>query len=430
MIGAGCIVLMFVSWLITANAKSTVEKQTELTEQAAALMSEGIYVRAVPLLEEAAGYNTKFTAEVEEKLKKAYLALIETRGYRRKYINLLETQMNRSDAAPMIFEEAAEFYLSTSKTADALTVLRIGIGKTGDEKLISIYEQNRYVYETNRTAYDNVTAIFNSAIQVQRDGLWGLASYDGMLLIPCEYEKISTFSSDITIVKKDNEIYAVNIDNNRVARPGEAVTDFGNYANDRIPLKINGAWRRATGEFAIGTNSFEQIGMYSGGYTAAKIDGRWGVVDLSQNWLIPAEYDGIIQDELGRCYAQDAVFARNSGAVYLFTGGRKTGEVFDDAKPFSDEGYAAVKRNGKWGFIDTTGSVVIDFKFDDALSFGQHMAAVKQNNLWGYISLSGQVVIEPAYLKVKSFSNGSAPVLTERGWQFITLLEYKRGVGL
>jgi hypothetical protein len=73
---------------------------------------------------------------------------------------------------------------------------------------------------------------------------------------------------------------------------------------------------------------------------------------------------------------------------------------------------------------------MIDFRFDDALSFGQHLAAVKQGDFWGYISLKGDIVIEPVFLEAKSFSNGSAPVLTERGWNFITLLEYKRGASL
>jgi len=70
------------------------------------------------------------------------------------------------------------------------------------------------------------------------------------------------------------------------------------------------------------------------------------------------------------------------------------------------------------------------FRFDDALSFGQHLAAVKQGELWGYISMAGHVVIEPVFLEARSFSNGSAPVLSERGWQFISLLEYKRGPSL
>ena len=399
-------------------------------EKAAALIDDGIYVLAIPLLEEAAGYNTAHTGQVEEALKKSYLALINTQGYNMKYTGLLETQMSRGKADPAVFAEAANYYLEISKIPDALEILRTGIAKTGDASLIDLYERNRYVYGINRSVYDYATAIVESTIQVRRDGLWGLAVSSGDLLLPCEYEKISTFGSDRAIVKKDGEIYAVNIDNNRIAKLNEYASDFGNYANDRIPLLINGTWQRATGDFSIGTVSFERFGMYSEGFAAAKIDGKWGVVDMAFDWLLPPEYEGIIQDELGRCCARGAVFAQNNGMVYLFIKGRQVGEAFDDARPFSTEGYAAVKRNGKWGFVDIDGVVVIDFTFDDALSFGQHLAAVKQDELWGYISLSGSIVIEPVFFEAKSFSGGSAPVLTERGWQLITLLEYKKGVSL
>ena len=412
------------------NSRSDAEKQKDLMEQAFAFINDEVYLRAVPLLEEAAGYNAPLTGAAEEELKKAYLALIDTRGYKRKYTNLLETQMSRADAHAGVFAEAANYYLSISKTIDALGVLKTGIEKTGSELLITLYEQNRYAYEVNRTYYEEVSAIYGKTVGVRRDGLWGLASSDGVLRIPCEYEQISTYSGDRLIVKKDDEIYAVNLDNNRVARLREAAADFGNFANDRIPLLIEGSWRRATGEFEIGATSFEQLGMYSEGYAAAKMDNKWGVIDLSLNWLIPAEYDEIIQDELGRCYAQGAVFVRRDGVVYLLVGGVQVGDAYENARPFSGEGYAAVKRNGKWGFTDTTGTVVVDFKFDDALSFGQHLAAVKQGEYWGYISLYGDIVIETVFHGAKSFSNGSAPVLTERGWQFITLLEYKKEVGI
>ncbi|MCL2166791.1 MAG: WG repeat-containing protein [Clostridiales bacterium] len=428
MIGAVCLALLLISWVIAVTSKSAAEKQIELMEQAAALVDDGIYVRAVPLLEEAAGYSATYTMAAEEALKKAYLALIDTRGYKRKYMDLLDLQMKRDDACPEVFAEAANYYLETSKIPEALAILKTGIEKTGSECLIALYENNRYAFEMTRTSYDNVTAIYGSTVQVRQDGLWGLAGADGILLIPCEYEKISTYSVDRAIVKKDNEIYAVNIDNNRIAMLHEPVADFGNFAGDRIPLLIDGGWRRATGEFIIGATSFEQLGMYSGGYAAAKIDGKWGVVDSALGWIVPAEYDLIIQDELGRCYAQGAVFAQIRDTVYLFVDGLQVGGIYEDAKPFSNEGYAAVKKNGKWGFIDTDGTAVIGFEFDEALSFGQHLAAVKQGEYWGYVGIGGNIVIEPIFLEAKSFSNGSAPVLTERGWQFITLLEYKREV--
>ena len=430
LIGAGCIALLLISWIVAISAKSPVEKQLELMRVAAEMTKDGVYIRAVPLLEEAAGYSTKYTVIAEAELKKVYLALIDQKGYRRKYTGLLEKQMDRGDAHPAFFIEAAEYYLSVSRVSDALAVLRAGIEKTGNEELIEIYEKNRYAYQMNRTSYTYVTAIYMDTAQVQSDGLWGLAGSDGILMIPCEYDKVSTFSAGRAIVMKGADVYAVDGDNNRVALSHGDIADFGNYADDRIPLLIRGNWQRATGEFVLGTTAFEELGMYSGGYAAAKVDGKWGVIDLSLSWLIPAEYDGIIQDELGRCYARRAVFVRQNGVVSLFVGGRSSGEAYEDARPFTDEGFAAVRRNGKWGFIDVNGTVVIDFLFDDALSFGQHLAAVKVGECWGYINMAGDIVIEPEFLEAKSFSDGSAPVLTQRGWQFITLIEYKKGAGL
>jgi len=52
-----------------------------------------------------------------------------------------------------------------------------------------------------------------------------------------------------------------------------------------------------------------------------------------------------------------------------------TPPVYEDAKDFS-EGLAAVKKDGKWGFIDTDNNVVIPFKYDIAASFSEGLAIV------------------------------------------------------
>jgi len=422
--------MLALSWIIAMSSKSPAQKQVALINEAITLINDGIFIRAVPLLEEAAAINAAHTITAEEELKKAYIALINNRGYSRRYTNLLEKQMNRRDVSPDVFIEAANYFLSTSKTQEALKTLKAGIEATGDEAVSVLYEQSRYVYELSRVSYEDVTEIFNNAIQVKADGKWGIASADGVIIIPCMYEQISTFSNGRVIVRNNSNVYAVDKDNNRIAIAREHIASFGNFSENRIPLNIEGVWRRATGDFELGESAFDDFGMYSGGYAAAKVNGSWGIVGLSNKWLIDAEFDEIIRDELGRSYAQGAVFFSQGGIVHLHTGGALSDETFDDAHPFSDTGYAAVKRNGKWGFIDAQGTEKIPFIFEDALSFGQHLAAVKIGEYWGYISMTGDVVIDAVYLSAKSFSGGCAPVLTQRGWQFITLIEYKKGVSL
>lgn len=430
LLGVGCFLLLAVSWLTVVTVKSDARKQMELIEQATAYIEDEIYIKAAALLEEAASYDERYTFEAEEALKRAYLNLMDTSGYRRKYTNLLEKQMAYENAAPEIFAEAAQYYLDISKETKAFSVLVDGIEKTGSEALKQLYEESRYMYRLGRMTYQDVTTIYNGAVQVFLDGYWGMASADGTLMIPCEYDKISTYSNDQVVVQKERVVSAVNSDNNRVALCHETVSDFSNYGEDRLGLKTESGWILSNGNFDTASLVVDEIGMCSGGCIPARLNGKWGLLATNgEEWVVEAAYDGIIQDELGRCYAQDAVFVKKDGQVLLLIDGEQVGDVYEDARPFAD-GWAAVKKNGKWGFIDTAGVVQIEYQFDDALSFGQHLAAVQIEDRWGYISLYGELVIETEFLEAKSFGDYSAPVKTADGWRFITLLEYQKGASL
>lgn len=429
-IGVVCVALIALSWILALQSKSDTQKQAELLAQAQTYLRDEVYVRAEPLLEEASGYNGAHTEECETLLKEVYLALLNQQGYTRKYTELLNKQMARKDAPEAVYEEAAEYYIHVGKITEGLNVLKQGIEKLGSERLEELYENNRYVYTLGRNVYDDVTTAMNGAIQVKLNGAWGLAKSDGSLVVPCQYEKVSTYWNGELVVQKDGVISGINASNNRLVLLHADADDFGNYNQNRTSLHMEDGWRLADGELATGRTAFESIGMFSGGYAAASQNGRWGVIDLSGGWYIPAEYDGIVMDELGRCWGQNSIFARNGDEVILLVDGEETEYRYDDARPFGDSGCAAVKRGGKWGFITPTGDELIPFSFDDALSFSQHLAAVEVDGGWGYVSLKGKVVIEPVFLQAKSFYNGSAPIYTVDGWEFISLKEYEAEASL
>jgi tetratricopeptide (TPR) repeat protein len=431
LLGLACAAVLGTAWLALSRVKSGAEKQSELMAQAGIYISDKSFVSAIPLLEEAAAYRARNTAESEEMLKVAYRGAGDSKNLR-KYTDLLDKQMAEKDASPAIYKEAADYYIETGKLTEALSALKNGVTKTNDENLAEFYEQHRYAYRTVRTAFEDVSTPYGGMVAVMRDGKWGLATYTGEEAVPCEYDKISAYSNGAAIVKRGDEIAAINRGNQQMAllKPSESepdivFTDFGNAAQNRVPvLGSNGKWKRANLDFLIGSGEFDGLGMYSEGYAAAKQGEKWGVVDLGFDFWIPAEYDHIIQDELGRCYGQGAVFAVKGGKVYLFVDGEQLPEAYEDARPFGAAGYAAVKKGGKWGFIDTEGQVKIECRFDDAASFSGHLAAVKQGNLWGYAALTGKIAIEPQFLRANPFHEGSAPVLAETGWQFISLVEY------
>ena len=207
---------------------------------------------------------------------------------------------------------------------------------------------------------------------------------------------------------------------------------FSNYASNRIWMRGSDGWLLADGNFYHVDVLMEDVGMFTNGLSAARHNGKWGLIASDgATWVLPPDYDDIIRDELGRAFSQNAVFVRSGGRVSLLRLEKNafvdSGQTFEDAKPFADS-WAAVKINGKWGFIDNAGNVQIDFLYDDAGSFGGHLAAVRTEEGWGYISLKGQIAIEPQFVEAKTFQNGSAPVRTEEGWLLIRLTEYEQGV--
>lgn len=82
---------------------------------------------------------------------------------------------------------------------------------------------------------------------------------------------------------------------------------------------------------------------------------------------------------------------------------------YDYTSSFS-EGLASVKLNGKWGFIDKSGSEVIPHKFDDVDNFSESLARVKLNGKWGFIDMKGNFTVNPIYDFVGNFSDGFAEV--------------------
>ena len=65
-----------------------------------------------------------------------------------------------------------------------------------------------------------------------------------------------------------------------------------------------------------------------------------------------------------------------------------------------------------WGFIDSSGTIIIPLQYNDAGEFSEGMAVVKTDkNKWGYINPSGKFIIEEKYEQAQNFVNGEAVVV-------------------
>lgn len=69
-----------------------------------------------------------------------------------------------------------------------------------------------------------------------------------------------------------------------------------------------------------------------------------------------------------------------------------------------------IEKNGKTGYIDATGKVVIAPRFEAGWPFSEGMAPVQVGGDWGYIDETGRIVIEPVFFSAGSFREGIADV--------------------
>ena len=101
---------------------------------------------------------------------------------------------------------------------------------------------------------------------------------------------------------------------------------------------------------------------------------------------------------------------------------------YDSACDFC-EGMASVCRDGKWGFIDTSGREVVPCKYDCVDDFHEGMARVNIGGRWnlyrpermslcggktGFVDKTGREVILCQYLHAENFHDGFADVFVEK----------------
>lgn len=115
---------------------------------------------------------------------------------------------------------------------------------------------------------------------------------------------------------------------------------------------------------------------------------------------------------------------KRSGGKYGFvdSSGRVVIEaIYCDVKDFR-ESRAAVRHKGKWHYIDLEGNIIGEGRFDMATTFGCSLAAVRVGGLWGYINLSGEFVIKPTFRHASPFKEERAVVSDGMGYYYINTL--------
>ena len=185
----------------------------------------------------------------------------------------------------------------------------------------------------------------------------------------------------------------------------------------------------------------------------AELDGKEGYINTKNEWVIPPTYrdafafrQGLakVREVRGYRYINlkgepviqdfDANVIEPSDNTYI-VGVRKeckymvydlNGNLLDTYNLLRNnrsDAIFAVKKGGKWGYIDGYGKVIIPLEYKEVRNFSEGLAAVRKDNKWGYINLKNEVVIPIEFTNrgVSSFKNGVAKYYTDSGTGLINM---------
>ena len=241
--------------------------------------------------------------------------------------------------------------------------------------------------------YDDIKNVYgNGKYYIVKNGNnWEIVDTDGKEYLKGKYDDIVFVDSKNAIVKNDKKYGVVSIED------GKNIIDI----------------------------SYDNIAYGSGeNYIVCK-DSKYGIIDVNGNKLIDFKYSNIVY--------------RQSSNIYEATNSDYTSDLLDSSLNVKltkviiseyneDDGYIKVRENdeykyynfkfeqkeskdvlatntiflskneeGKYGFVDRNGNVVVNYIYDDAREQNSYgYASIKKDGLWGTIDSKGQVVMEPS----------------------------------
>jgi hypothetical protein len=255
--------------------------------------------------------------------------------------------------------------------------------------------------------YDSIIYTPNH-YQVKYFNKWGILDFHGNWIVHPDYAKVQSFG-EVVVARKGlgfsifhnhqfkfistnkplyslNENILVEGDSGKVGM----LNKYGKIIADPIYDEIL-AW----GEF---------IELRSQGYSKLISNSGQVIFDVKDE----------IQEVGGFSEAYFSIRKDNRWGFVDTSGKLRISNRYDSVYLFNDE-LAAIKLRGKWGFINKEESIVIQPYYDHVSAFHDGLAIVKSKNLSGIINKSGELVVEISFREIKRLSSGNYSVLDQNG---------------
>lgn len=268
---------------------------------------------------------------------------------------------------------------------------------------------------------------------VDRNGKYGFFDNNGKEILKTEYESYSVAGNYISVTK-DNAMLLFDLHGNLVnTNKYKSIIETNNPAYF-IAQAEDGYYSIISKDIEINDRYTNITYAFDNFFVFTNEDGKSGVLDIYSGVEIEPEYDNIIVLENARALEarkgneldlysekmektltmQDAVVESvNDDYISIYSNTElkyinKLGELVSNTEVFKDfKLYSYQADDGKWGFKDATGNLVVECKYDIVTELNEYgFAGICQDNKWGVIDENGKVIVVPTY-EIESYYSPS-----------------------
>jgi len=423
------ILLLVVSWLcaiISVTSNEEEEAQNALIKQAKVYLEDKLYIRAVNNYKTAlSDYKTDKNPQLEIELRDIYLEA----GMMDEYYKLLATRIEKDTATEDEYVILTKYYVESENYIKALPVLQKAKDKFENDEIVQLREQIVY---SNSTRTINLLDLRQPAgdwiIPACVDGKWGHVTSTGNTYNDFNYEELTVYCGKYAVAKIDGVYTLIDKSGNwyAVDKVGlDKVTDLSEAA---IVGVKDGKYQIYSRAFKLlCEEKFDDIYLSDKGIYLVKKGDKWAILSAEFEPVTDYIFSDVAVNSKGRVFDGDyAVVKEGKGYCLINIEGKPMHEErFADAKGFEGGLFAVADEQGRWGFANGSGKLIVDYQYSDALSMSSDLAAVEYAGKWGYINRYNTMVIEPKYISAYPFVGNAALAKTEMGsYEVITLKYY------
>lgn len=288
-----------------------------------------------------------------------------------------------------------------------------------------VYKNSKEIIEQK---YQNINYADSSQIFVaKRNSNYGIFNENGKEIIPVRYKSYS-LAGDYISVEDGNgvkELYDVN--GNKVSNLNYKSIQASGNSGSYIAIDDNGYYSIITGDETISNNYTYVSYAFDNYFIFRNQDGFYGLIDIYSGVKIePNQYTFMLKvngvnaiqavTSTGMCdiYSkninekvlsmQDAVVETvnddytivhsNTECCYI----DKNGQVVSNTEVYSKNKVFAFQENGKWGYKDKSGKVLVEPTYDFATDINEYgFGGITLEGKWGVVTSNGEVLKQPQF---------------------------------